>query len=780
MSSVTTDDRSTAPAASTAPTSTAATPALIGGVDIGGGMLIHRSVADAIEPTAARVEWVAPEGFDLPLHETGITFEVDVTNQPDGPVQIWIPAPDLGDDEIPLVAATDAFGQPWALLYTERSPDGDYLIATTHHFSLFSVVTSFVSDVVSLADDLLDVFTSNVFAEAEQPTCANEDEARNGHEIGWDGDDTIKWCVGVEDGQLIARVANARRYALLASLQQMSHAEGGGPLLDRIAQSMAFGGVALAPREQVKLTLAPQSDSPAILRTEFDGVADSLYQLQYGIELAVFFLANGRVSTTKSIAELTEAFLSVDKCRAVLDLPELGAADLLRGCFTPDILADNFGIAGAFGAVFMLSGALVDFFRSRANAFGDILNGRDEYRLVVTLSESAADMPAECTAYTFEPEVAAACLLLGWQAGDDELVARFAEPGGIGDLDALGEPGNWGLAGCSDDRSTSATWLGMYCTYTSFAGAGAVDLLFAAYDDGIFVDALVPIDGGGSAEEPAGSILYQHPQLGGVTITIDQESESEYATWPTVRAVVDATGETVFEWASTERYESFGFADTFSGNFDATVDDRGHVFFGWNPGRFDGISYLTPTANGFDARGTLTDDFYGGHYYAYTVDPDGDGRFEIEQHFQVCEPSCAGGIYYSRIWPWDGNGYSGPTEPAGGDGPAPSGADAEAAFLDYLRTAGAREYGSAWQLLSTGYQIRYDGFDDFEAFWQRVGSVGVNSVLSSRSDQGTTTLEIDLWFDLFESGRQGEVVEVDFETFGEEVLISDYRFIRQT
>ena len=40
------------------------------------------------------------------------------------------------------------------------------------------------------------------------------------------------------------------------------------------AQSMAVGGVALAPREQVELTLDPDTEHPAVLRTEFDGVVD--------------------------------------------------------------------------------------------------------------------------------------------------------------------------------------------------------------------------------------------------------------------------------------------------------------------------------------------------------------------------------------------------------------------------------------------------------------------------------------------------------------------------
>jgi hypothetical protein len=68
-----------------------------------------------------------------------------------------------------------------------------------------------------------------------------------------------------------------------------------------------------------------------------------------------------------------------------------------------------------------------------------------------------------------------------------------------------------------------------------------------------------------------------------------------------------------------------------------------------------------PTPTGFDSIGTLNDSF-GDYYFAGPVDIDGDGLYEIDQNFQICEPDCAGGIYYNHIWPWDGTRYSGPSD----------------------------------------------------------------------------------------------------------------------
>jgi GDSL-like Lipase/Acylhydrolase family/Putative peptidoglycan binding domain len=163
------------------------------------------------------------------------------------------------------------------------------------------------------------------------------------------------------------------------------------------------------------------------------------------------------------------------------------------------------------------------------------------------------------------------------------------------------------------------------------------------------------------AADGTGSISYLHPQLGAVTITLTNDpGNGAYRVDPMIRVLQDSTGEQVFEWSASEQYESFGFVGASSDDQVASpVDSRGHVFFKWNPGRFEGVSVLVPTETGFDSIGTLTADFYDAYYYAYVVDVDDDGAFELDQNFQICQPSCAAGVYYSQTWAWDGTTYTG-------------------------------------------------------------------------------------------------------------------------
>lgn len=283
-------------------------------------------------------------------------------------------------------------------------------------------------------------------------------------------------------------------------------------------------------------------------------------------------------------------------------------------------------------------------------------------------------------------------------------------------------------------------------------------------------------------------LAYDHPQLGRTTISISYaEVSSEYQpTNATVRAVVDGTGTTVFEWTSpTDEYDVFGFAEPPS-EARSPVDGRGHVFFGYNPGRFPGISYLVPTTTGFDPRGTLGN-YDDGHYYASLTDIDDDGLYEIEQGFQICQPDCAGGTYYSHTWTWDGTGYSGASDPPRDDSTTssqpqddsggPPGDIAEQLFVDYLLAAGARDYEAAWNMLTPWYQSDYGGFDRFVDFWSGISLVGVDTI-EPILGEGETHLEVQLWYQDLSGDRQRERVQVtviDLDGLGPS--ISDYHFI---
>ncbi len=242
--------------------------------------------------------------------------------------------------------------------------------------------------------------------------------------------------------------------------------------------------------------------------------------------------------------------------------------------------------------------------------------------------------------------------------------------------------------------------------------------------------------------------------------------------FPTVTATVDATGQMVYSWQAVEQYETFGFAGTNDGaEVSSPVDGRGNVLFVWNPGRFNGVSLLVPTTDGF------TDSAVAGYYYADPIDVEGDGLYELRQNFQICEPTCAGGIYYSYTWTWDGTQFSGPSDPPpGAAAPAATqvtAAAAEQLLRDYLLAAGARDYPAAWAMLSSGYQADYGGYDRFTSFWNGISLVGITGMTTTPSDS-SAHIAANLWFDVIGGGRSDEYVEIEVGLVGGDLLITGY------
>ena len=91
------------------------------------------------------------------------------------------------------------------------------------------------------------------------------------------------------------------------------------------------------------------------------------------------------------------------------------------------------------------------------------------------------------------------------------------------------------------------------------------------------------------------------------------------------------------------------------------TDSTGNAFITYNPGRYDGVLVLVPTADGFEDIGWDNKDIrYSGkraYYDAKLNGPGPDGRYTITQFSNNCEPSCAGGSVTSQVLHWDGHDY---------------------------------------------------------------------------------------------------------------------------
>jgi hypothetical protein len=98
---------------------------------------------------------------------------------------------------------------------------------------------------------------------------------------------------------------------------------------------------------------------------------------------------------------------------------------------------------------------------------------------------------------------------------------------------------------------------------------------------------------------------------------------------------------------------------------DPATDATGNTFITYNPGRYDGVLVLVPTAAGFEDIG-WDDQSYGTQYDGkrayYNAKLDGlgpDRTYAIRTSHNDCEPSCADGTTTEQVLHWTGTDYVG-------------------------------------------------------------------------------------------------------------------------
>ncbi|WP_082683835.1 MULTISPECIES: serine/threonine-protein kinase [unclassified Mycobacterium] len=118
-------------------------------------------------------------------------------------------------------------------------------------------------------------------------------------------------------------------------------------------------------------------------------------------------------------------------------------------------------------------------------------------------------------------------------------------------------------------------------------------------------------------------------------------------------AAVTASGK-VLPHINIEVASHFGFPSP-------ATDATGNTFITYNPGRYDGVLVLVPTADGFaDIEWDIENAHYSGRfaiYYAELVGPASDGEYTIRRFNNDCTPNCAGGTITSRDFRWNGTDY---------------------------------------------------------------------------------------------------------------------------
>lgn len=146
-----------------------------------------------------------------------------------------------------------------------------------------------------------------------------------------------------------------------------------------------------------------------------------------------------------------------------------------------------------------------------------------------------------------------------------------------------------------------------------------------------------------------GEVEVEHPTWGRVRIITLLPGEEDRPGFGYIAAIDDADK---VLW-STKTYRMYYLAPA------ATAQDAtGNVFLDYNPGRYNGVIVLRPTAQGFDDLGTIPTET-GKHRFYYASTGEGqDGQVVIWQFGNDCDPSCAQGTITKVKLEWDGNDYA--------------------------------------------------------------------------------------------------------------------------
>ena len=331
--------------------------------------------ADLEPPDLPPDVFVAAEGYELtPSGPLGATATVAFP----------VGDPPRSGDE-PVVVTSESAAGPWVPLDTAYDAEAGTATVETDHFSFFMPIWNPAGRFVDALRSIAGGLTGGFAAEPDAASCRGEASDYDLELFG----DAFSACLGTYGAAVRPAVTlvNLRRYPIVVG-PMVGEAELADTQFDLAATLSRLGlgndhaVVPAAGSVHYYLT-----DSVG-LYGEFDGAANSLNTLFFGVSLAGDFLTRFGYGASGTALDVGAALATVPGC-----LNALGAgADpgaLINSCFGYRELAEAFGVAGAFLAIAMKVGSVVAFFRGQLNAFFDELNHRDEVGVLVNRGQTA-------------------------------------------------------------------------------------------------------------------------------------------------------------------------------------------------------------------------------------------------------------------------------------------------------------------------------------------------------------------------------------------------------
>jgi hypothetical protein len=285
-----------------------------------------------------------------------------------------------------VVATAETSQGPWSYLPAELSANRRTAIFTTAHHSLFTVLGEDVGALLRFfKTQFLDGLSSGATASAAQPYCAGQGTARSGYVVQSSSGPAVYWCFGMAGpSRRILRIVNDRLYPM--EIQHPGLAVAEKPAVDygslaSLSHLISGSESILAPGDQIGYQVSLAAGQDAAAQTAIDGLGESLFALQTGINALLAILTRfGAGGASKGVTVMNDA-LGDAACVDAVGGANPGA--ILASCMSPKDMLDYFGTAGLLLAPLAAVGGLADFFASEFEGLHDVWTQEDQYTIVI-------------------------------------------------------------------------------------------------------------------------------------------------------------------------------------------------------------------------------------------------------------------------------------------------------------------------------------------------------------------------------------------------------------
>ncbi len=282
-----------------------------------------------------------------------------------------------------VVFASESVKGSWTPLRTIVTADGLHVRVMVRHLSFFNTVHIDVDGALQVLKQFFDGLTSHIGEDAAAPHCTGQAQARqDGYLVTVLGKDSILWCFGMQNGKLVLKAVNNRRYPLLALHTGLSVLAGGsgGTIAQKIARRLSSEGTVIYPRDEAVFAADVRRGTNADLEATVGAEAQLLSSLDVGVKAMFAIITRfGASDDPTTVLKVVDTILTSDAC-----VKSKNSGEMIANCLNAKQIIDAFGaVWGVILAPIVTVAGVVDYLHGAVNGILDQLSDRSWAKIVI-------------------------------------------------------------------------------------------------------------------------------------------------------------------------------------------------------------------------------------------------------------------------------------------------------------------------------------------------------------------------------------------------------------